>query len=61
MKPYDWILFDADETLFHFDAQQGLRRMFARFDVVFTEQDFAAYQTVNQPLWVDYQNCKINA
>ena len=61
MKPYDWILFDADETLFHFDAQQGLRRMFARFDVTFTEQDFAEYQTVNQPLWVDYQNGTINA
>ncbi|MCV5222164.1 pyrimidine 5'-nucleotidase, partial [Escherichia coli] len=22
---YDWILFDADETLFHFDAFKGLQ------------------------------------
>jgi len=25
---YQWILFDADETLFHFDAFKGLQLMF---------------------------------
>ncbi|MBF4376746.1 pyrimidine 5'-nucleotidase, partial [Vibrio anguillarum] len=29
--------------------------------VLFTEQDFAQYQEVNKPLWVDYQNGDITA
>ncbi|MDA0129424.1 pyrimidine 5'-nucleotidase [Vibrio sp. MarTm2] len=58
---YDWILFDADETLFHFDAFKGMQLMFSRKGVDFTEQDFAHYQTVNKPLWVDYQDGKITA
>lgn len=58
---YKWILFDADETLFHFDAFAGLKLMFSRFNVEFSLDDFAAYQQVNKPLWVDYQNGLINA
>ncbi len=61
MKAYDWILFDADDTLFHFDAFRGLQRMFAGYDIDFTADDYAAYQLVNKPLWVEYQNGKINA
>ena len=58
---YQWILFDADDTLFHFDAYQGLKLMFSRFNVDFTKQDYAEYQTVNKPLWVDYQDGRITA
>ncbi|MGG5575397.1 pyrimidine 5'-nucleotidase [Vibrio diazotrophicus] len=58
---YDWILFDADETLFHFDALKGMQLMFERKGVNFTEQDFHHYQQVNKPLWVDYQNGTITA
>ncbi|MCG9720828.1 pyrimidine 5'-nucleotidase [Shewanella sp. Isolate7] len=58
---YQWILFDADETLFHFDAFKGLQLMFSRFGVDFTLSDFEEYQTVNLPLWVDYQDGKISA
>lgn len=58
---YKWILFDADDTLFHFDACQGLKQMFSRFDIDFTEPDFHHYQTVNKPLWVDYQDGRITA
>jgi 5'-nucleotidase len=58
---YQWILFDADETLFHFDAFAGLKLMFGRFDVDFTQADFELYQTVNKPLWVDYQDGIITA
>jgi len=58
---YKWILFDADETLFHFDAYQGLHLMFSRFGITFTKQDFAQYQKVNKPLWDDYQNGVISA
>ncbi len=58
---YDWILFDADETLFNFDAFKGMQLMFSRKGVDFTEQDFAHYQKVNKPLWVDYQDGIITA
>lgn len=58
---YDWILFDADETLFHFDAFKGMQLMFARKGVEFTEQDYNHYQMVNKPLWVDYQDGAITA
>ncbi|MEL7292283.1 MAG: pyrimidine 5'-nucleotidase [Pseudomonadota bacterium] len=58
---YDWILFDADETLFHFDAFKGMQLMFSRKGVEFTQQDFDHYQAVNKPLWVDYQDGKITA
>ena len=58
---YQWILFDADDTLFHFDAFKGLERLFSRYGVTFTEQDFQDYQRVNQPLWGDYQAGKITA
>ncbi len=58
---YDWILFDADETLFHFDAFKGMQLMFERKGVTFTQEDFHQYQQVNKPLWVDYQNGTITA
>ena len=61
MKAYEWILFDADDTLFHFDAFGGLRLMFSRYDVDFAEQDYHTYQSVNKLLWVDYQNGHIGA
>lgn len=58
---WDWILFDADETLFTFDAFGGLQRMFLDYSVTFTAEDFQDYQAVNKPLWVDYQNGAISA
>ena len=61
MKSYAWILFDADDTLFHFDAFGGLRRMFSGFGVEFTKPDYHAYQEINKPLWVDYQNGNLTA
>ncbi|WP_305856536.1 pyrimidine 5'-nucleotidase [Balneatrix alpica] len=58
---YEWILFDADETLFSFDAEAGLRHMFAQLGYHFGVEDFAAYQAVNKPLWVAYQDGQITA
>ncbi len=58
---YDWILFDADETLFHFDSFTGMKLMFERFGVNFTRDDYQEYQQVNLPLWVDYQEGRISA
>jgi len=61
MKTYTWILFDADDTLFHFDAFRGLQSMFAEYQVEFTSQDYVEYQTLNKTLWVEYQNGTITA
>ena len=61
MKSYEWILFDADDTLFHFDAFSGLQRMFAGFGVDFTKPDYHAYQEINKPLWIEYQNGNLTA
>ncbi|MEL4282611.1 MULTISPECIES: pyrimidine 5'-nucleotidase [Shewanella] len=59
--PYSWVLFDADETLFYFDAFEGLKLMFSGFGIDFTRADFDEYQSVNKPLWVEYQDGKITA
>ncbi|ETX11501.1 dUMP phosphatase [Marinomonas ushuaiensis DSM 15871] len=58
---YQWILFDADETIFYFDNFAGLKNMFSRYDVSFSQTDFDEYQSLNKPLWVEYQNGQINA
>lgn len=58
---YQWVLFDADETLFHFDNFSGLKHLFAQYDVVFGQTEFDQYQSLNKPLWVAYQEGKITA
>ncbi|MGR6859638.1 pyrimidine 5'-nucleotidase [Aliivibrio salmonicida] len=58
---YQWILFDADETLFHFDAFAGLQRMFLGYGINFSKEQFIEYQLVNKPLWVQYQDNEITA
>jgi len=61
MNNYDWILFDADDTLFHFDAIGALKLMFLDYGINFTKDDFFAYQTVNYALWQQYQRNEITA
>lgn len=61
MNQYEWVLFDADDTLFHFDAFNGLKLMFSHYGVTFTQQDYAVYEEINRALWVDYQNGSISA
>ena len=58
---YDWILFDADETLFSFDAYQGLKTLFSRYKIDFSKVDFEQYQKVNTPLWGQYQKGEITS
>ncbi len=59
--PYQWLIFDADETLFHFDAERGLKRLFSQYQVDFTRADYDAFQAYNQPLWRQYQAGEIDA
>lgn len=58
---YQWVLFDADETLFSFNSYLGLKAMLARYQIDFSEQDYQDFQAVNKPLWVAYQNNEITA
>lgn len=61
MKKYEWVFFDADETLFSFDAYAGLKKAFKPLGVDFSQQDYLAYEAVNQPLWVQYQNGEVTS
>lgn len=56
MKQYDWILFDADETLFQFDDFTGLQRMFSAYAIKFTQEDYQEYKAISKLLWESYQN-----
>lgn len=58
---YDWILFDADETLFSFDRYLGLKNLFSQLDIDFTLDEFEQYQKLNSELWLRYQDGKITA
>lgn len=58
---YEWILFDADETLYSFRSYDGLKIMLARYGIDFSEADYEAFQAINKPLWVAYQNNEITA
>lgn len=58
---YNWVLFDADETLFSFNSYLGLTAMLKRYGIHFTHEDYDAFQAVNKLLWVAYQNNEITA
>jgi len=61
MLKYDHILFDADDTLFHFDAFSGLQQLFSQYQFPFDHAEFKRYQQLNIPLWQQYQDGKISA
>ncbi|AKO31603.1 dUMP phosphatase [[Haemophilus] ducreyi] len=58
---YEWVLFDADETLFSFNAYMALNIMLKRYAIDFSQADYDAFQAVNKPLWIAYQNNEITA
>lgn len=61
MLKYHHILFDADDTLFHFDALTGLQQMFDRYRLQFDATEYQRYQQINLPLWQQYQAGQISA
>ncbi|MBV7388261.1 pyrimidine 5'-nucleotidase [Pasteurellaceae bacterium TAE3-ERU1] len=61
MARFDWVFFDADETLFSFDAFRGLQLLLADYGVGFSAADFAQYQKLNKPLWSQYNQGQITA
>lgn len=56
---YEWILFDADETLFHFDSKAAIKHMFERLEIIYSEEEYNEYKRLNQSLWIEYQNAMI--
>ncbi len=58
-KRYDWILFDADDTLFSFDSFVGLKSMFESYKYEFSKDNFNEYQLLNKALWVELQKGNI--
>ncbi|MDH2924125.1 putative hydrolase of the HAD superfamily [Nicoletella semolina] len=58
---YQWILFDADETLFSFHSYLGLKNVLSRYGISHSKEDYAQFQAINKPLWVAYQNAEISA
>lgn len=60
-RRFDAILFDADETLFDFDARAGLERLMARHGVAFGAADFTEFEALNAPLWVQFHAGQISA
>lgn len=57
---YDWILFDADETLFHFNSELAIKHMFKRLSLQYCDLEYNEYHELNQQLWTKYQNHQIN-
>lgn len=58
---YDWVLFDADKTLFSFDQYQGLKALFADFGMDFDKKTYQHYADNNLRLWQQYQAGEISA
>ena len=55
---YPILLFDADNTLFDFNAaeRQAHQRLCRRFGLPFTEEDYALYHRCNEELWEDFNH-----
>jgi len=53
MQRYQWLLFDADGTLFDYDRAESaaLEQAFQLIGITFTPDYLATYQRINQTLW----------
>ncbi|PHN07633.1 YjjG family noncanonical pyrimidine nucleotidase [Flavilitoribacter nigricans] len=61
MKSYDWLLLDADNTLFDFDRCEGqaLQLALAEHGVPFADDHHPTYNVINRQCWRDYEEKKI--
>lgn len=62
MKPtYQYLLFDADDTLLDFKAseQEALQKLFQSLDITLTEQLKEHYHTINHSLWAAFERGEI--
>ena len=56
MAPYRWLLMDADNTIFDFDAasDQSLKSLFARHGLPADPALEAAYHAINTAIWAEH-------
>ncbi len=61
MKPYEFLLFDADGTLLDFDRSEytAMEKLFARHGYPFSREVLEQYRAINSQLWRDYEQDKI--
>jgi len=58
---YKILLFDLDDTLLDFGANEtdSLTKLFQQHGYTFSDELFQVYNSVNKQLWADYENGKI--
>ncbi len=63
MKPYRWLLFDADGTLFDYDRAEttALDNTFRLFGLEILPEHHAVYRRVNARLWREFEEGKVSA
>ena len=61
LDKYQWILFDADGTLFSFDDKAGLGKLLSEYNIQSSDADYRSYQLKNKSLWRQYQDGIITA
>ncbi len=56
--PYDYILFDLDNTLYDFDASSAfaLQKTFEEFGIAYTPINIDAYHKINHQCWTAFEN-----
>lgn len=62
-KKYQWLLFDADNTLFDFDgaAKLAFRDTLEQFQIPYRSHYLNIYKSVNNIVWKDYEEGKLSA
>jgi 2-haloacid dehalogenase len=60
---YEWLLFDADGTLFDYDAAeaQALRSAFSHAGLPFDDGALAAYRRFNRAVWSEFEQGSMTA
>ena len=61
MTKYQWLLFDADGTLFDYDRAEkfALTTTFANFSLHYTENILDIYRVINDQMWRDFELGKV--
>jgi YjjG family noncanonical pyrimidine nucleotidase len=62
MKPYDWLLFDLDNTILDFTASSEIafHALMAEIGYLSDHEDFMIYRQINRQVWTDMESGKIN-
>ncbi len=57
----EWVLFDADHTLFDFDksARHSLEHMFRELELEVTDEQYNQYFKINKACWREYEEGKV--